>query len=197
MDFKQLSNKAKELVEKRGGSDRSRRTPRSSRRSRRARAAPPTRRRPPCPRSRSRARTSPTRRPPRRRPSPSAQGPRRRSRARQGASTSMRASAAAAADAGAAAEAVAARPDRAAAELIDWRVMHGDLKQSTQQLLHLLSRGRPGQRLAGATVQLGRDLVELGLAVRGEVGALGQVLAQEAVGVLVRAPLPGRVGSQK
>ena len=42
-------------------------------------------------------------------------------------------------------------------------------------------------------VEAQRDLVELGLTVDGQVGALGQVLAQQAVGVLVAATLPRAV----
>jgi hypothetical protein len=43
-------------------------------------------------------------------------------------------------------------------------------------------------------VELEGDEVEVGLAVARQVGALGQVLAQEAVGVLAGAPLPGALG---
>ena len=48
--------------------------------------------------------------------------------------------------------------------------------------------------LAGAVVEEERDVVEVELRMDGQVGALGQVLAQEAVGVLVAAALPGAVG---
>src|SRR5437879_5594270 len=57
-----------------------------------------------------------------------------------------------------------------------------------------LSWSLPVQGLAGAAVELPSDLVEVGLGVPGEVGPLGQVLAHEAVPVLVGAALPGRVG---
>ena len=123
MDFKQLSNKAKELVEKRGGSDSVKEDAEELKEIAKGEGSAA---------DKAKAAVSAIKEPGADEPdapaaeaasSPSAQGPRRRSRARQGASTSMRASAAAAADAGAAAEAVAARPDRAAAELIDWRVM--------------------------------------------------------------------------
>ena len=48
-----------------------------------------------------------------------------------------------------------------------------------------------------AAVERGGDGGQVVWAVPAEVGALGEVLAQEPVGVLVRAALPGRVGSQK
>ena len=47
--------------------------------------------------------------------------------------------------------------------------------------------------LSGAAVELGGDLVQFGLGVDGEVGAFGQVLAQQPVGVLVAAALPRAV----
>jgi hypothetical protein len=45
--------------------------------------------------------------------------------------------------------------------------------------------------LSRAAVALGRDRVECGLVELAEIGALGEVLAQQAVGVLVAAALPG------
>ena len=51
----------------------------------------------------------------------------------------------------------------------------------------------PVQGLAGTGVQPQGDLVALGLGQGAEVGALGPVLAQQAVGVLVCAALPGRL----
>src|SRR5829696_9333909 len=47
--------------------------------------------------------------------------------------------------------------------------------------------------LAGAAVERGRDGVELGRGVLAEVGASREVLAQQAVGVLVGAALPRAV----
>ena len=44
--------------------------------------------------------------------------------------------------------------------------------------------------LSGAVVEEERDVVEVGPGVGGRAGALGRVLAQEAVGVLVAAALP-------
>jgi len=67
-----------------------------------------------------------------------------------------------------------------------------------QQLGELLGRVSEGEALAGAVVELVGDGVELSFGDRAEVDALGEVLAQEPVGVLVGAALPGRVcGSQK
>ena len=56
-----------------------------------------------------------------------------------------------------------------------------------------LERGLEAVAFAGSGVELGGDVVEHAGAVEGQVGALGQVLAQQAVGVLVGAALPGRV----
>src|SRR4051795_1737765 len=68
------------------------------------------------------------------------------------------------------------------------------LNPSTQRLGEHLAWFQPAERLSRPAVELGGDGVEVGLVVGGEVGALGEVLAQEAVGVLVAAPLPGAVG---
>jgi hypothetical protein len=45
--------------------------------------------------------------------------------------------------------------------------------------------------LSRATIQLGRDGIEFGLIELAQVGALGEVLAEQPVGVLVGAALPG------
>jgi hypothetical protein len=50
--------------------------------------------------------------------------------------------------------------------------------------------GVAAERLARPGAKLGRDLVEVFAAVRGEAGALRVVLAQQRVGVLVAEPLP-------
>ena len=52
----------------------------------------------------------------------------------------------------------------------------------------------PAEGLSRTVVELVGDGVEVGLGVDGEVGAFGHPLAEEAVGVLVGAALPGRVG---
>ena len=64
---------------------------------------------------------------------------------------------------------------------------------AVQDLGQRLGRGLPAQRLAGPAVQLVRDRGQVRRAVPGQGGALGEVLAQQPVGVLVAAPLPGRV----
>ena len=52
----------------------------------------------------------------------------------------------------------------------------------------------PAQRLARFGVVMESDGVQIGLAVYAQVGALRQRAAQQAVGVLVDAPLPRAVG---
>lgn len=54
----------------------------------------------------------------------------------------------------------------------------------------------PAQRLSWPAVEQAGDIVERGLAQRRQIGALGQELAQQSVGVLVAAALPGgmRIG---
>src|SRR5215211_5709829 len=56
------------------------------------------------------------------------------------------------------------------------------------------SWGAVAQSLAGPTVEFERDQVEVGLIIHREVTLPGQVLPQEPVGVLARAPLPGALG---
>lgn len=52
-------------------------------------------------------------------------------------------------------------------------------------------RWRPiEQGLSGPFVELAGNGAELGLAVQGQVGPVGQILAQQPVGVFVRASLP-------
>src|SRR5215210_2937624 len=73
------------------------------------------------------------------------------------------------------------------------RAVGGFWRSLQQQLGELLDRLGEGEPLAWPVVEFVGDGVELGFADRAEVGALGEVLAQEAVGVLVGAALPGRV----
>src|SRR4029453_2669606 len=54
-------------------------------------------------------------------------------------------------------------------------------------------RGLPAEGLAGSAVECGGDRVEVVPGVPAQVGALGKVLPQQAVGVLVGAALPGAV----
>ena len=60
-----------------------------------------------------------------------------------------------------------------------------------------LQRRLEGMRGAGSIVQAVGDGVEFLLGVHRQIGALGQVLPQQPVGVLAGAALPGAVGSQK
>jgi hypothetical protein len=53
--------------------------------------------------------------------------------------------------------------------------------------------GLPAEGLAGSAVECGGDGVEVLTRVSREVGAFGEVLAQQAVGVLVGTALPGAV----
>ena len=53
------------------------------------------------------------------------------------------------------------------------------------------------ESFAWPVVELVRDRVELLLGVDAQVGALGEVLAQQPVGVLVGPALPGGVRSQE
>jgi hypothetical protein len=64
-----------------------------------------------------------------------------------------------------------------------------------EQFVQTLGWGFPVERLAWAAVEFGGDRVEVVAGVHGQVGALGEVLPQQAVGVLVGAALPraGRV----
>ncbi len=55
----------------------------------------------------------------------------------------------------------------------------------------------PVQRGPRAGVEAVGDGIEFLLGVDGQVGAFGQVLAQQAVGVLAGPALPGLWGSQK
>ena len=57
--------------------------------------------------------------------------------------------------------------------------------------------GVPVEGFSGACVEFFGDQGELVWRELSKVFAFGEVLTQEAVGVLVRAALPGRSGSQK
>lgn len=60
-----------------------------------------------------------------------------------------------------------------------------------------LQRRVAGMRGAGSVVKAVGNLVEFGLRVDGQIGAPGQVLPQQPVGVLAGAALQGLWGSQK
>ena len=62
-----------------------------------------------------------------------------------------------------------------------------------QQFVECLCWSLPSEGFAGAGVEFGGDVVEVFAGVHGQVGALGEVLAQQAVGVLVGAALPWAV----
>src|SRR5215213_4774608 len=64
----------------------------------------------------------------------------------------------------------------------------------SQDLVQRLGRCLPAKRLARPGVEGSRHGREVFGIVRAEIGALGEVLAQKPVGVLVRAALPRAVG---
>src|SRR5215208_5352775 len=68
------------------------------------------------------------------------------------------------------------------------------LLEAVDQLGEPLRRGCEAERLARAAVELLGDLVKALLAHPGEARSLREVLAKQAVGVLVGAPLPGAAG---
>src|SRR5215475_544838 len=63
-----------------------------------------------------------------------------------------------------------------------------------EQLFKPFGWSLPVEGHPGAAVELDGDLVEFVLGVAGQAGAFGEVLAEQPVGVLVGAALPGRVG---
>ncbi len=67
-----------------------------------------------------------------------------------------------------------------------WRLLQ-------QEIRDLFDRLGEGEAFAGSVVELVGDGVELCVGHEPEVGAVGEVLPEQAVGVLVRAALPGRV----
>src|SRR3954447_26598215 len=64
----------------------------------------------------------------------------------------------------------------------------------SEELVQSLGRCPPAQGLSRPAVEGDRHGRKIVRAVRAEVGALWKVLAQQPVGVLVRATLPGAVG---
>src|SRR5215208_4611444 len=64
----------------------------------------------------------------------------------------------------------------------------------SEELVQSLGRGSPAQGLSRPAVEGDRHSGELLGAVHAQVSALGEVLPQQPVGVLVRAALPGAVG---
>ena len=57
-----------------------------------------------------------------------------------------------------------------------------------------LSWGFKVQSFSWSFVELAGDFVELGLGELRQVGAFRKVLAQQAIGIFVRSPLPGALG---
>jgi hypothetical protein len=68
---------------------------------------------------------------------------------------------------------------------------------SGQRLCECLGGCLEAESLSRTAVELGGDGVQRGLVELAQVAALGEVLAEQAVGVLVGATLPGLRGSQK
>src|SRR3954465_10665282 len=64
----------------------------------------------------------------------------------------------------------------------------------SEELVESLGRCSPAQGLSRPAVEGDRHGCQVVGAVHAEVGALREVLAQQPVGVLVRAALPGAVG---
>ena len=58
-------------------------------------------------------------------------------------------------------------------------------------------RALPAEALARPGVELPGDGIKFGLSEPGEIGALGEILPEQAVGVFVDAPLQGLWGSAK
>src|SRR5215469_6962207 len=98
-----------------------------------------------------------------------------------------------------------ARPPPAANDVTTGHARAGGVKHQVKpmwanstgvrkKLGELLGRFHESERLAWPVVEAGRDSGQIVGGVHRQVGAFGQVLAQQAVGVLVRSALPGRVG---
>jgi len=81
------------------------------------------------------------------------------------------------------------RPRRDARRAGDTLV--GAFNASSQRCCERICWRPEAERMSRPRVELGGDLVEARLRDEGEVGALGQVLAEEPVGVFVRSSLPG------
>src|SRR5215210_3242934 len=71
-----------------------------------------------------------------------------------------------------------------------WAVSSGECNEFEESLGGSL----PVEGLSGSAVEHDGDVVEVVLGESGQVGAFGHPLAEEAVGVLVAAALPGAVG---
>src|SRR5215204_4272403 len=69
-------------------------------------------------------------------------------------------------------------PPRPAATALGWAVSTRQCIFAGQVLVKHLGWGAPVEGFSRAAVEFGGDCVEVGLAVDGEVGALGEVLAE-------------------
>src|SRR6516165_7589414 len=63
-----------------------------------------------------------------------------------------------------------------------------------EQLSECFGGGVVAEAFAGPAVEFGGDVLKLGGGVGAQVGAFGEVFAEQAVDVFVAAALPGRVG---
>jgi len=61
------------------------------------------------------------------------------------------------------------------------------------KLSELLRWFHPAESLSRSIIELEADTVEIGLGVHSKIAGSGEVLAQQPVGVLTRAALPGRM----
>ena len=52
----------------------------------------------------------------------------------------------------------------------------------------------PAQRHPGTPIELIGNAIQIFLAIAAQIGSLGELLAQQAVGVFVASPLPGAIG---
>src|SRR5215204_1300441 len=91
------------------------------------------------------------------------------------------------------------RPFHGPAGMLVWEyILSGEVRSlevnpSAQQWGEFIGGGGVVEGLSGSGVEALGDGVEVGLGELGQGGAFGEVLAQQPIGVLVRAALPGAV----
>lgn len=66
--------------------------------------------------------------------------------------------------------------------------------RSSQQFSQFFSRFHPAERFSGSIIKHMSNVIEMFLTVDREVGSFREVLAQQAVGVLIAASLPWAMG---